>query len=504
MQQPQQQHPQPPQQPLQQSQVPQQPSPPPAALFPLPLQLGQPAPAFYATMQQPPLAIPMPSSSLLPLPMQPAAPPPSLLPFLHPPPPPLPPLPPALPSIISDPSDWQAHNEAGMVMHRNGLLEQAVEHLTLAVQYAPEGSVARRNLAMVKVDIGTRFKLSGAVADAVRCYEEALQVLTSFAPAYFNLAVIFSERGQYEQALKYYQLAVRYNPNYVEALCIHEDTLVKVRRRAAARGARRDWVDVKVQDVALDDVLMDERGRETAIIPPIVPLPDQPLYRVECFADGSLDADDADTALVPVATYDVSDRHLVTVLCRSPPTFHRSAHSLDLLFYRVRDGRAYQERLSADCSASNKEESIRHELWRQWEGRKCDDACVQGALYDVLVDDLHQHLHSHSAAQFRRHLSGVRIRFVSSSSSTSHSHCALSSSSPPLFAAPHFEPVDLLITRLPHRGTVIALSVSSPDHRYVLSSMVPTHNWSAARTRRTAAHPSRYALTALSPVSDHQ
>ena len=111
---------------------------------------------------------------------------------------------------------------------------------------------------MVKVDIGTRYKLSGNVETAMRLYEEALSVLPSFAPAYFNLAVIYSERAQYEQALKYYQLAVQHNPELCgSAVRVSEDVTVKVRRGVC-------WVngmDVRAGDVFEDDMLMDETGR---------------------------------------------------------------------------------------------------------------------------------------------------------------------------------------------------------------------------------------------------
>ena len=499
--------PQPPSTAPSQGQPPQLPQP----LFPLPLQLSQPAPApsFAAlNLQQPPLQIPMPTAAgLQPMPLSLSSPsPPTLLPFplsssqqplptqatlslppfppqpspLPPPsslpsqPPTLsphptqPPLPSSLPSIISDPSDWQAHNEAGMVMHRNGLLEQAVEHLTLAAQFAPDTSAVRRNLAMVKVDIGTRYKLSGAVADAMRCYEEALQGLQSFAPAYFNLAVIFSERGQYEQALKYYQLATRYNPNYVEALCVQEDTRVRVKRGRGGRGGEErcedggGWMDVRVGDVTVDDVLMDERGQETCIQPPIVPIPDQPLYRVECFRDGELQ--EGGTDAVPFAQFDVSDRHLLTVLCRSPPTLHRSSHALQLLYYRLVEGRLHESRLSEAYGKGEDEQVVSFALWKRWREEELHDACVQGELYDVLTSDLHHHLQGDAAHIFRRHITGVQL---------SH-HSSSSAALPP--PPPTYLPVDLLLTPLRHLGRVIGLCVTSPTHRYLLSPSLPTRN----------------------------
>ena len=458
--------------------------PPPLSSYPL---SSLPPINSLASLQQPHLLIPM--GSALPT----LTPPPPLPPNLHPFPPtnPLPPtpLPPPqpLPPIISDPKDWSAHNEAGMVMHRNGLLEQAIEHLSLAVQSAPEGSVVRRNLAMVKVDMGTRFKLGGAVLEAISCYEEALQVLNSFAPAYFNLAVIFSERGQYEQALKYYQQAVRYNPNYVEALCVEESTGVMVKRRGEGEGREGQWMEVRARDVRMDDVLRDERGGEVAIQPPIIPLSHQPLYRVECYPCDSCSAEDVDTSLLPFAQYDVSDRHLITVLCRTTHSMHRMERQLHLVYYRIIGCTLHDMRLSVDCGEVA-DEAARAVLMKRW-ARIADvqDVCMEGELYDVDVRNLHLHLQRDEATVFRRHIAGVQL---SLSSISPHSLDATSSASVSL--RPQYRPIDLVVSPLPNTGTVIALSVASPTHRYLLSSFLPTHNWSAL-----THDPSASAVTAV-------
>ena len=395
-------------------------------------------------------------------------------------------VPPPLPSIISDPSDWKANNEAGMLMHRNGLLENSVDYLTLAVHAAPpDCSQPRRNLAMVKVDIGTRYKLSGNVETAMRLYEEALSVLPSFAPAYFNLAVIYSERAQYEQALKYYQLAVQHNPNYVEALCVGEDVEVRVKR-----GGVGEWTDVRAGDVCEDDVLMDERGEPTPIVPPIVPLHDQPLYRIDCYPHLALSAADASTSLLPLHSYTVSHRHLVTVQCLATPFLHHHANLTHLVFYRVKGGHISPETLVGDTGESGLER-----LWQRWHRLDRSDVCVQGELYDVYVEELCEQLDNPTSSYFREHIVGVRLRHHGDSDTSvtltptslfapppSFTSCSHTPSSPPSSTTadarvtPSYTPLDLVITPLAHTGAVVGLSVASPTRRYLLSSRVATHN----------------------------
>ena len=50
-------------------------------------------------------------------------------------------------------------------------------------------------------------------------YFEAISVNPGYAPAYYNIAVVYSEFARYEEALKYYQAAIHHNKFYFEAYC---------------------------------------------------------------------------------------------------------------------------------------------------------------------------------------------------------------------------------------------------------------------------------------------
>jgi len=116
------------------------------------------------------------------------------------------------------PTDWIAHNNAGILAKELGLLDVATQHYECAIKHGPPGCVAVENLSVVKTDMGTKCKLAGATEQAVRLYLEALHLNPAYHPAYFNLGVVESERGDFVRALEYYQMAVARNPNYAEAL----------------------------------------------------------------------------------------------------------------------------------------------------------------------------------------------------------------------------------------------------------------------------------------------
>ncbi|GJP63563.1 hypothetical protein CLOP_g20626, partial [Closterium sp. NIES-67] len=67
--------------------------------------------------------------------------------------------------------------------------------------------------------LGTRLKLGGSVQEGIAKYYEAIAADQRYAPAYYNLGVVYSEMGQYEAALQFYDKAVALRPLYAEAHC---------------------------------------------------------------------------------------------------------------------------------------------------------------------------------------------------------------------------------------------------------------------------------------------
>jgi len=86
-------------------------------------------------------------------------------------------------------------------------------------QHPVHGNMSDVPPEVTLTDYGTRLKLSGNLDDAMNKYVEATHVNSSYAPAYYNIGVIYSELGQYQDALNGYQAALQRNPRYVEAFC---------------------------------------------------------------------------------------------------------------------------------------------------------------------------------------------------------------------------------------------------------------------------------------------
>ncbi|GJN04272.1 hypothetical protein PR202_ga21805 [Eleusine coracana subsp. coracana] len=83
----------------------------------------------------------------------------------------------------------------------------------------PSYKPASEFLAIVLTDLGTSLKLAGNTEEGIQKYFEALEVDNHYAPAYYNLGVVYSEMMQFYMALTCYEKAALERPLYAEVYC---------------------------------------------------------------------------------------------------------------------------------------------------------------------------------------------------------------------------------------------------------------------------------------------
>ncbi|KAL3654612.1 hypothetical protein CASFOL_001597 [Castilleja foliolosa] len=88
-----------------------------------------------------------------------------------------------------------------------------------ALKADPSYKLAAECLAIVLTDIGTSLKLAGNAKEGIQKYYEAIKIDYHYAPAYYNLGVVYSEMMQYDTALNCYERAAIEKPMYAEAYC---------------------------------------------------------------------------------------------------------------------------------------------------------------------------------------------------------------------------------------------------------------------------------------------
>lgn len=66
---------------------------------------------------------------------------------------------------------------------------------------------------------GTKLKVSGRLEEGFAKYRQAASICAAYAPAFYNIGVIHSERREFAAAKDLYARAIAANPGYAEAHC---------------------------------------------------------------------------------------------------------------------------------------------------------------------------------------------------------------------------------------------------------------------------------------------
>jgi len=109
--------------------------------------------------------------------------------------------------------NWQAENNLGMALLRQGKMEEAIPHFRAAAAINPSDPVSNMN-------IGTYEHSHGNLPQAIEYYKKAILLARNpklKADAYNNLGYAYKDLGDYADAQQNLQSAVRVNPEFVGA-----------------------------------------------------------------------------------------------------------------------------------------------------------------------------------------------------------------------------------------------------------------------------------------------
>jgi len=109
--------------------------------------------------------------------------------------------------VIKSPHQSRQHYNLGVVLARNGNLDDAIKHYHVALNFKPDYVEAYYNL-------GNAFARKGDVEAAIYNYRKALQFNPDFFKSYYNIAKILFNQGKISEAIH----------NYQEALTINNET----------------------------------------------------------------------------------------------------------------------------------------------------------------------------------------------------------------------------------------------------------------------------------------
>ncbi len=134
-------------------------------------------------------------------------------------------------ALAVNPVSSMAHYNLGEVLQRDGRLEEAIDHIRLALQGDPTDEQAHYNL-------GVLLHRRGELDEAVVRYRRAIQINPGKVEARINLGIVLAQRGQLEEAMAQIREALKINPGSANA----HDTLGWVLvRRGELRAAEEEF-----------------------------------------------------------------------------------------------------------------------------------------------------------------------------------------------------------------------------------------------------------------------
>jgi len=164
-------------------------------------------------------------------------------------------------SAAKAPGNWRPHYNLGVVLAKDGQVEEAIAEYRKAVVCKADCVEARYNLAVLLAkqgeaaeaiaqyqqalqsqpdfseasnNLGSLLAQQGQVADAIACYRQALTSMPDCAEAHNNLANALASQNRIEEAVIEYKKALDAKPDYAEA---HNNLAIAMQQQGDAASA---------------------------------------------------------------------------------------------------------------------------------------------------------------------------------------------------------------------------------------------------------------------------
>ncbi|MCJ7538112.1 MAG: tetratricopeptide repeat protein, partial [Desulfobacterales bacterium] len=102
------------------------------------------------------------------------------------------------------------HNNIGVVLEKQGRIDEAIIHYEKALQIHPGYVDAHMNLGSALYSLGKYMK-------AIEHYQESIKLHPGSAAARFNLGIVLFAQKMLDEAIRYYKEALQLDPLYAEA-----------------------------------------------------------------------------------------------------------------------------------------------------------------------------------------------------------------------------------------------------------------------------------------------
>ena len=114
-------------------------------------------------------------------------------------------------TLVKNPDSSMAYNNLGLLLKRQGRMNEAIENYHKALQLDPNNYEALNNL-------GNILKTGRHLDEAIECYRQAIQINPKYYEALNNLGAALAAKGQVDEAIGYYRQAILINPKFAGPL----------------------------------------------------------------------------------------------------------------------------------------------------------------------------------------------------------------------------------------------------------------------------------------------
>ena len=108
--------------------------------------------------------------------------------------------------LVHRPANARAHNNLGLLLYREGRLDEAIAHYREAARLDPTEAHTQYNL-------GLALMKAGHPREAIAHLEESVRILPYYFNAHLNLGIVLTQLGQPGQALPHLAEAIRFDPS---------------------------------------------------------------------------------------------------------------------------------------------------------------------------------------------------------------------------------------------------------------------------------------------------
>ncbi len=149
-------------------------------------------------------------------------------------------------TLAKNPGAWLAHNNLGIVLRKQGRVQEAIEHYNEALKLNPTYALAYNNLGVAlkqigkfeeaieqykqalrlepdyveaRDNLGNALRLTGRMTEAIEQYELVLRLQPDSAEARYNLAIALTQQDKIEEAVRQYEQVVQIDPDFFAARC---------------------------------------------------------------------------------------------------------------------------------------------------------------------------------------------------------------------------------------------------------------------------------------------